>query len=125
MIRQAAFTGNIPMLKGGLHCHTTRSDGAMSPEDVIRFHVQNGYDFLALTDHRIYNYKNYTDEKITILPGMEIDRNFPDKGVHCFHVVSIGPAREDGNGFEQDERLPTGTAKNQEEYQAYTAVISD
>ena len=42
MTRQAAFTGSAPLLKGGLHCHTTRSDGAMSPEDVIRFHVQNG-----------------------------------------------------------------------------------
>lgn len=89
----------------------------MSPEDVIRFHVQNGYDFLALTDHRIYNYKNHTDEKITILPGMEIDRNFPDKGVHCFHVVSIGPAREDGNGFEQDEAYPSGPMHDQFEFQ--------
>ncbi|MBE5797287.1 MAG: hypothetical protein E7327_07910, partial [Clostridiales bacterium] len=117
MIRQAAFTGSTRLLKGGLHCHTTRSDGEMSPEDVIRFHVQNGYDFLALTDHRIYNYKNYTDEKITILPGMEIDRNFPDKGVHCFHVVSIGPAREDGNGFEQDEAYPSGPVHDQFEFQ--------
>lgn len=117
MIRQAAFTGSAPLLKGGLHCHTTRSDGAMSPEDVIRFHVQNGYDFLALTDHRIYNYKNYTDEKITILPGMEIDRNFPDPGVHCYHVVSIGPAREDGNGFEQDEAYPSGPVHDQFEFQ--------
>ena len=37
MIRQAAFAGNKnnPMLKGGLHCHTTRSDGHGTPEEVM------------------------------------------------------------------------------------------
>ena len=71
MIRQNAFSGTHRMLKGGLHCHTTRSDGRGSPEDVIRLHARNGYDFLALTDHRCYNYKNFAPEtKITILPGM-------------------------------------------------------
>ena len=35
MIRQAAFTGNARLLKGGLHCHTTRSDGRGTPEEVI------------------------------------------------------------------------------------------
>ena len=46
------------MLKGGLHCHTTRSDGRGTPEEVIRLHAAKGYDFLALTDHRIYNRRN-------------------------------------------------------------------
>lgn len=46
MIRQQAFSGDETMLKGGLHCHTTRSDGKGSPEEVIRYHHQNGYDFL-------------------------------------------------------------------------------
>jgi hypothetical protein len=36
MRRQTAFVNPAPMLKGALHCHTTRSDGAGSPEDVIR-----------------------------------------------------------------------------------------
>ena len=62
------------LLKGGLHCHTTRSDGKGSPEEVIRMHAENGYDFLALTDHRYYNYVNYAPETgITIIPGMEMD----------------------------------------------------
>ena len=32
MIRQAAFTGKMPLLKGALHCHTTRSGGKGTPE---------------------------------------------------------------------------------------------
>ena len=38
MRQQQAFIGKEKMLKGGLHCHTTRSDGRDTPEDVIRYH---------------------------------------------------------------------------------------
>ena len=118
MIRQAAFVEKRKMLKGGLHCHTTRSDGRLSPEDTIRLHVESGYDFLALTDHRKYNYANFGDQPITIIPGMEMDRNFADaKGVHCFHTVAIGPAREEGNGFEQDQTFERGVIHQPQDYQ--------
>ncbi len=121
MKQQQAFAGNEKMLKGGLHCHTTRSDGRGDPADVIRLHYQNGYDFLALTDHRYYNYTNFAPEvPITIIPGMEYDNTFErGKGFRCFHTVCIGPAKEDGNGYDQDQRLESGTATNQEEYQPY------
>jgi len=125
MIQQQAFSGNGKMLKGGLHCHTTRSDGSGSPEEVIRLHHSNGYDFLAITDHRNYNYTNFAPEvPITIIPGMEFDNTFEGgKGFRCFHTVCIGPAKEDGNGYEQDQRLKSGTALNQEEYQPYLDYI--
>ncbi len=122
MKRQQAFIGDKKMLKGGLHCHTTRSDGAGSPEDVIRLHYKNGYDFLALTDHRYYNYTNFApDVPMTIIPGMEYDNTFEygNGGFRCFHTVCIGPAKDDGNGYDQDQRLESGKAKNQEEYQPY------
>lgn len=119
--QQQAFSGKEKMLKGALHCHTTRSDGKGTPEEVVRYHYQHGYDFLAITDHRIYNYQNFAPEiPITIIPGMEFDNTFEcDKGFRCFHTVCIGPSREDGNGFEQDERVESGKARNQEEYQTY------
>ena len=107
MKRQAAFenTGN-KMLKGALHCHTTRSDGRGTPEEVIAKHVDHGYDFMALTDHRIYNKKNFGDRPMTILPGVELDSNFPEmhtRGVRCHHIVCIGPL--EGNGYAQDQRF--------------------
>ena len=119
--QQQAFGGSEKMLKGGLHCHTKRSDGAGTPEEVIRLHYENGYDFLALTDHRYYNYATYApDVPVTIIPGMEFDNTFDhDHGFRCFHTVCIGPEKENGNGFEQDERLDSGKAKDQFEYQAY------
>ena len=76
MKRQAAFSGAAPMLKGALHCHTTRSDGKGDPAEVIALHKENGYHFMALTDHRLYNYDNFGEDGITIIPGMEIDVNY-------------------------------------------------
>lgn len=38
-------------LKGGLHIHTTCSDGELTISEVIRIYSQLGFDFIALTDH--------------------------------------------------------------------------
>lgn len=105
MIRQEAFVNVKKHLKGALHCHTTRSDGRGTPEEVIQLHLQNGYDFMALTDHRIYNYQNF-GQPITMLGGMEMDRNLGG-GVHCHHIVCVGPQDRNRNGFLQDDRFET------------------
>ncbi len=120
MIRQAAFSANPTFLKGALHCHTTRSDSNTTPEETIRFHAQNGYDFMALTDHRCYNFKNYApEEKITIIPGMEFDATFENgHGFRCFHTVCLG-YDDTRNGFTQDQTFESGQAANQHEYQPY------
>lgn len=119
MKRQQAFEGAGKMLKGGLHCHTTRSDGKGTPEEVISLHYKNGYDFLALTDHNVYNLKDFAPElPITIIPGTEICNDIEaGRGFRTFHVVCIGPKKEDGNGYEQDQRFPIGYVKNQYEFQ--------
>ena len=105
MKRQAAFAAPGKMLKGALHCHTTRSDGKGDPAEVIRLHKANGYDFMAITDHRLYNYDSFGVDGVTIIPGMEMDTSFKkrDKSarVHCHHIVTIGPVT--GNGFKQDQ----------------------
>ena len=122
MIQQAAFIGKNKMLKGGLHCHTTRSDGRVTPEDVMKMHKENGYDFLALTDHRIYNMKNFAPELgLTIIPGMEFDNiGLPAAhGSRCFHTVCLGPTKEDGNGFEHDQKFESANVPDQESYQPY------
>ncbi|HWK80287.1 MAG TPA: CehA/McbA family metallohydrolase [Thermomicrobiales bacterium] len=37
--------------KGNLHTHSTRSDGNLTPDEVIAAYRERGYDFLVLTDH--------------------------------------------------------------------------
>ena len=52
MKRQAAFenTGN-KMLKGALHCHTTRSDGRATPAEAMAAYKNAGSDFCVMSDH--------------------------------------------------------------------------
>lgn len=123
-IVQSAFTGNERMLKVGLHVHTTRSDGEGTPEQVMRRYAENGYDYLALTDHRIYNYENYApDTGLKIIPAMEMDRSLASGEGLCFHTVCIGPEKKDGNGFEQDQRFETGNVMDQSEYQPVLDMV--
>jgi len=118
MQRQAAFISKAKPLKGALHCHTTRSDGVGSPEEVIKKHVANGYDFMAITDHWYYNYKNFAPgENILIVPGVENAHSLYGEGIHCFHTVCIGPSAEDGNGYGQEFKSETGRVTDQFEYQ--------
>lgn len=42
----------MPFLRGNLHTHTTRSDGRLTPPEVLRAYREKAYDFLAFTDHR-------------------------------------------------------------------------
>ncbi len=121
MIRQQAFIDAGKFLKGGLHCHTTRSDGDLTPEEVMKLHKEHNYDFLAITDHRVYNRKNFVPETgITIIPGMEIDATIDHtNGFRCFHTVCLG-LDDESNGFAHDEEYPRpNDVKNQYDFQKY------
>jgi len=127
MKRQAAFCAQGKLLKGALHCHTTRSDGDVPPGEVVQLHKDNGYDFLAVTDHRLYNYDNFGVEGITILPGMEMDGNFKkgenDRQVHCHHIVCIGPEKDKGNGYQQDQQFERWAIEKPEDSQPHIDQI--
>ncbi len=92
-IQQAAFGKGKTFLKGALHCHTTRSDGTGTPEEVIKLHYENGYQFMALTDHNVLNHINHADVPMTILAGVERDFSLPGRKFdkpHCVHIVGLG-----------------------------------
>ena len=42
------------LFRGNLHTHTLWSDGLAFPEQAVRLYAENGYDFLALSDHDVY-----------------------------------------------------------------------
>lgn len=50
--------GEFQWFKGNLHTHTWWSDGDSPPETVIAWYKNNGYQFLALTDHNQINVGN-------------------------------------------------------------------
>ena len=78
--------------KGNLHTHSTNSDGRLSPEEVIGLYREEGYDFLALTDHWFMG-EERQEENFLLLSGAEYDvgNNVRD-GI--YHVVGIGMQKE-------------------------------
>ena len=58
--------------RANLHCHSTRSDGRLTPEELVKRYRAEGYDILAITDH--CNPKNHSalgDEIFLLLTGYE------------------------------------------------------
>lgn len=121
MIYQAAFTGEGPLLRGNLHLHTSRSDGKFTPEEAMKIYAENGYDFIALTDHGIYNKQNFApDTGMLVIPGTEVHtQNIePGFGHRVYHSVWLG---EDSgnNGFAHDEKFDLSGVKSQDDLQKY------
>src|SRR3954447_23903032 len=65
--------------KGNLHTHSTRSDGKLTPSEVVAAYRAHGYDFLALADHfmerfgyPIVDTSAYRDEAFTTLSAAEL-----------------------------------------------------
>ncbi len=104
--RMATFpkltVGDLPFNKSGkfyrgnLHGHSTESDGHWTPDEYIRQYRQNGYDFVALTDHfmKQFDYplvdtRHYHDESFTTLIGAELHHGYTRFG-GIWHLLAVG-----------------------------------
>lgn len=75
-----------------LHCHSTASDGALSPTEVVRRAHQQGVTALALTDHDttagLDEAKRSAEaEGIRFIAGIELSSHWQGK---CLHIVGLG-----------------------------------
>lgn len=97
--------------KGNLHTHSTSSDGALAPEEVVAAYREANYDFVAITDHFLERFgfpvtdtgPLATGDFATIVgaelhaPGTEVDG--------YWHIVAVGlPVDFSPNG--EDETGP-------------------
>jgi hypothetical protein len=97
MHRPAAFTAPGRFWRGNLHTHSTRSDGILPPDEVIRRYRAEGYDFIALTDHFVgaYDYPivdttGFRDgQAFTTLIGAELHSGGQQNG-HLWHILAVG-----------------------------------
>jgi len=86
------FQSDRPFWKGNLHCHSTMSDGAKSPEDVAAIYREHGYDFLAITDHRCITVPQArVEDSLLLIPGIELDYALPRETVH---IVGINVTKD-------------------------------
>jgi hypothetical protein len=79
-------------LNADLHCHSTASDGTLSPAEVVRRAHANGVDLLALTDHdELLGIADAAAEAADIglrfVPGVEISVSWLDQ---TLHIVGLG-----------------------------------
>lgn len=86
--------------KGNLHSHTTLSDGRLSPEELIAAYRGRGYDFLAITDHNIFD-RHEAGDGFLVIPSFEYtfaERNGDYREFH-FNVFAERWAAFDGYPF--------------------------
>jgi predicted metal-dependent phosphoesterase TrpH len=75
-----------------LHCHSTASDGALSPTELVQRAHQHGVTSLALTDHDTTAglseaQASATATGIKLIPGIELSTSWQNK---CFHIIGLG-----------------------------------
>ena len=76
---------NIPNID--LHCHSTISDGLLSPRSLVSFAAEKNVSVLALTDHDdiagLEQAKKYADElNIVFINGVEISVTWNKRTLH-------------------------------------------
>ncbi len=82
--------------KGNLHTHSTKSDGALSPEAVCRYYEALGYDFISLTDHFLIRYgfpitdtTPFRHDHFTTILGAELHTGETEFG-GMWHILANG-----------------------------------
>ena len=77
--------------KYDLHCHSTASDGSLSPSDLVTRASQQGVTVLALTDHDTT--AGLAEAKlaashlgIKLINGIELSANYQS---HCLHIIGL------------------------------------
>jgi hypothetical protein len=88
--RPAQRSGSVAgtWFKGNLHTHTLNSDGDSTPEEVVRWYREHGYDFLVLTDHNFLtgveglNAAQGAPGKFLVVRGEEVTGSVDGKPIH-------------------------------------------
>lgn len=84
----APFARPGKWFKGQLHVHSTASDGERSPEAVLDWYRNQGYHFVALTDHDVLSESRTLVDDFITLSGIEVQGIDPAAGL--FHLVGLG-----------------------------------
>jgi 3',5'-nucleoside bisphosphate phosphatase len=93
------------MMRYDLHCHSTRSDGLLTPSEVVRRAAERGVAVLALTDHD--EVAGLAEARVAareagvqFIEGSELSVTWHD---HTVHIVALGIDPENSllaNGLE-------------------------
>ena len=101
------------LFEADLHCHTTASDGVLSPAEVVCLAAELGLKALAITDHdTIHGWREAAEAgvryHIHILSGLELSTDWAGKEVH---ILGYGMDNSSPYLSEKLERLREGREK--------------
>ena len=95
-MRISPFSAPGRFWRGNLHSHSTLSDGALKPEDVVGAYKRAGYDFLQLSDHFLGRFdwpvadtRQLRAHDFTTLIGAELHALATSAGEY-WHIVAAG-----------------------------------
>ncbi len=74
-MRKYLITKEGNFYKANLHCHSTCSDGKLTPEELKEVYMKHGYSVVAYTDHFMHvpHHHELSDENFVALNGVELD----------------------------------------------------
>ncbi len=84
----AGAQSGLRWYKGNTHTHTLNSDGDSTPDEVVRWYREHGYQFLVLTDHNYLtsvdglNSLHGADEKFLVVRGEEVTDRYQKSEIH-------------------------------------------
>lgn len=75
-----------------LHTHTNKSDGSMSPTELVDYAIKKGLSYIAITDHDTVAGLDEAIEfakgkPITVIPGVELSTEYHGRDIH---MVGLG-----------------------------------
>jgi hypothetical protein len=85
--RSDPFAATGTWLRCALHAHTTRSDGELSPDELVGLYERAGFDVLAITDHWVRTEAPSTD-RLLVIPSSELSCLLP--GETDGHLLAFG-----------------------------------
>ncbi|MBQ9116372.1 MAG: hypothetical protein IJY04_05065 [Clostridia bacterium] len=70
-----------PQFKSNLHCHSTMSDGKLTPEELKAAYRSRGYSVLSITDHEYpFDHSALSEKDFLMLTGYEAYIRIPEDG---------------------------------------------
>ena len=80
-MKRYLYVSDKNVYKANLHCHTTVSDGAYTPEEIKKVYTLRGYNIVSFTDHNILESHGYlNDETFLAINACEVNINAPRNG---------------------------------------------
>lgn len=97
------FSDRLPFYRACFHCHTTNSDGRLTPKEVVDFYQSAGYQILAITDHR--SVTEIRSDEILMISGLEIDYVLPGQWVH---ILGLGMDKSVAAQWDREKGVQEG-----------------